>query len=406
MDILKLLLVFAVIITVIAMKKPLLFATTIASVVIVVLYQLPMDTAGAAVWKGLTSQTTIDSLLVLYTITFLQRMMEKRHQLAGCQEALNGLFNNRRVNVSLAPFLLGCLPAASTVLVCGPIVRGSVGDELDTTEKAAITSYFRHISESFLPTYTSIFIAIGLSGGAVSVSSFVLAMLPRVAALFLTGYLVYLRRIPRDTGMVPDRSKGEYARLFFQSTWPIFLAIVLILCFKQMKVWMVVIVCTVINFFVNKFSFREIVPFFRSAFEGRLMLNTWMIMVFKELLAATGVITLLPEAFSHLPIPTFVVFALISFFGAVVAGSQAIIVLAMPMAMAALNGAPALSMFILFMSMNYVAMQVSPTHICLTLCAEDYKVPLGSMIAKTVPMVLVFTAISFVYYFCLRAFGL
>lgn len=406
MDILKLLLVFAVIITVIAMKKPLLFATTIASVIIIVLYQLPMGVAGPAVLKGLTSMTTIDSLLVLYSITFLQRMMEKRHQLAGCQEALNGLFNNRRVNVSLAPFLLGCLPAASTVLVCGPIVRGSVGDELDTAEKAAITSYFRHISESFLPTYTSIFIAIGLSNGAVSVSSFVLAMLPMVAALFLTGYLVYLRRIPRDTGMIPDRSKGEYAQLFLKSTWPIFLAIILILCFKQLKVWMVVFICIVINFFVNKFSFKEIAPFFKSAFESRLMLNTWMIMVFKELLAATGVIALLPEAFSHLPIPTYVVFALISFFGAVVAGSQAIIVLAMPMAMAALNGAPALSMFILFMSMNYVAMQISPTHICLTLCAEDYKVPLGSMIAKTIPMVLIFTVISFVYYFAMRAIGL
>lgn len=203
--------------------------------------------------------------------------------------------------------------------------------------------------------------------------------------------------------MIPDRSKSEYMKLFVQSTLPIFLAIILILTFKQLKVWMVVIVCTVINFFANKFSLKEIKPFFKSAFEGRLMLNTWMIMVFKELLSATGVISLLPDAFSHLPIPTFVIFAMISFFGAVVAGSQAIIVLALPMAMAALNGAPALSMFILFMSMNYVAMQLSPTHICLTLCAEDYKVPLGSMIAKTVPMVLLFTVISFGYYFCLRA---
>ena len=84
------------------------------------------------------------------------------------------------------------------------------GDYLSTPEKAAVTSYFRHISESFLPTYTTIFIAVGLTNGAVSVSSFVLAMLPMVAALFVTGYLVYLRKIPKDTGMVPDHPKPYY----------------------------------------------------------------------------------------------------------------------------------------------------------------------------------------------------
>ena len=104
--------------------------------------------------------------------------------------------------------------------------------------------------------------------------------------------------------------------------------------------------------------------------------------------------------------PTFLVFALIFFFGSIVAGSQAIIVLCMPMAMASLAGGPALSLFILLMSMNYVAMQISPIHICLTLCAEDYKIPLSSLVAKSVPMVVVFTVLSFIYYAVLRVVGL
>lgn len=53
-----------------------------------------------------------------------------------------------------------------------------------------------------------------------------------------------------------------------------------------------------------------------------------------------------------------------------------------------------------------ITMQVSPVHICLTLCAEDYRVPLSSMVAKTMPMVFVFTAISFLYYGLLRFVGL
>lgn len=402
MEIAKLLIVFAIIILVMWLKKPMLIAVAAATVGTIILYGLPLDTAAAAIWKGFSSWNAIEAILVFYAITFLQRMMEKRQNLKGCQEALNGIFNNRRVNVSLAPFLLGCLPAASTVLICGPIVRDSVGDELTTPEKAAITSYFRHISESFLPTYTTIFIAVGLTQGMVTVSGFVIAMLPMVAALFLTGYLVYLRRIPRDTGMVPEHPKSYYWALLGRSIWAIVLAIAIILIFK-IPVEVAVLICIVLNFFVNRFSLSEIRPFFRSAFETRLILSTWAVMIFKEVLSETGVITMLPEVFARLPIPSFVVFALMFFFGSVVAGSQAIIVLAMPMAMASLAGAPALPLFILMMSMDYVAMQISPVHICLTMCAEDYNVSLGSMVAKTIPLVGVFTVLSFAYYFVLSA---
>lgn len=280
-----------------------------------------------------------------------------------------------------------------------------MGDYLSTPEKAAVTSYFRHISESFLPTYTTIFIAVGLTNGAVSVSSFVLAMLPMVAALFVTGYLVYLRKIPKDTGMVPDHPKTYYWKLLAQSAWSIALAILIILIFK-LPVELAVLICIIINVFVNRFNPKELVPFFKTAFEARLLVSTWLVMIFKEVLAATGVIELLPEFFSALPIPTFLVFALIFFFGTIVAGSQAMIVLCMPMAMATVNSGAALSLFVLLMCINYVAMQVSPVHICLTLCAEDYRVPLSSMVAKTMPMVFVFTAISFLYYGLLRFVGL
>lgn len=405
MEIAKLLVVFAIIIAVLWMKKPLLTAVSAATVGTILLYRLPLDAALAAAVKGAFSWTTIEALLVFYTLTFLQRMMEKRQDLRNCQAALNGLFNDRRINVSLVPFLLGCLPAASTVLICGPIVRDSVENNLTTPEQAAITSYFRHISESFLPTYTHIFIAVGLAGGAVTVSSFVTAMLPMVLVLFLAGYVIYLRRIPRDTGMVPDQPRSSYWKLLLRSVWAIFLAIGLILVFK-LPVEVAVLSCILLNCFVNKFTFGELRPFFRSAFESRLMLSTWVIMIFKEVLAATGVIARLPAFFSALPVPTFLVFALIFFFGALVAGSQAIIVLGMPMAMASLGGGSALPMFVLLMCMDYAAMQISPVHICLTLCSEDFGASLGSMALKTLPMVLVFILCSFGYYFLLTAFGL
>ncbi len=73
-------------------------------------------------------------------------------------------------------------------------------------------------------------------------------------------------------------------------------------------------------------------------------------------------------------------------------------VLCIPMMMATLGGASALPLFILIMSMGYAAMQISPIHICLTLCSEDFKISLGSLVARVMPMVGVFVLLSFAYY--------
>ena len=165
-----------------------------------------------------------------------------------------------------------------------------------------------------------------------------------------------------------------------------------------------VLTCIVLEFFVQKFSFEEIKPFFRTAFEAKLMLNTIAVMVFGNLLRATGVVDLLPVYLSKLPIPSFLVWTLIFAIGTLVGGSTTIYVLAIPMLITAFPGSQFYPMFLLVMSASYTVMQVNPTHICLTLCAEDFKIPLGSLIAKSVPLVIVATALCFGYYFILTAF--
>ena len=406
MDLLKLLAVFLVIIAVMWLKKPLSVAVIAATLATWLLYWMPAQTVGRAVVAGALSWDTIQLLLVLYLITFLQRMLEKRRCLSDAKDALDGLFNSRRVDASVAPTLLGMLPAVGTVLICGDIVRESTDGYLKVEEQACVTSYYRHVSELFFPTYTAILIAIGLSEGRVSVPAFTLAMLPMMAALMAMGWLFYLRKLPKDAGFTAQEPKAFYWKLFGKSLWTIAFTVVLIVAFN-IPVYLSVLICIVLNALVGKFKWAELKPFFASAFEAKLMVSTLLIMVFKEVLAATGVIAALPGFFSSLPIPTFLVFALIFFFGSIVSGSQAIIVLCMPMAMATLPLGPGgLPLFVLLMCMAYAAMQVSPVHVCLAVCAEDYGISLGALIRKTLPMVLSFCLVAFGYYGLLSLFGL
>lgn len=122
MDILKLMIVFAVLVVMLWLKRPLYHS-----------------------WG------TLSVLLVFYLITFLQRMLEKRDFLNLAQISLNGIFNNRRINASLAPDFIGLLPSAGAVVICGDIVEKSVGPYLSPEEKTFVTSYFRHSGE--LPAY-------------------------------------------------------------------------------------------------------------------------------------------------------------------------------------------------------------------------------------------------------------
>lgn len=403
MELLKLAGVFCVMILVLWRKKPLSWAVAAAALAVWLLFWMPARTFAAALVRGAVRWDTIQLLLVLYLITFLQRMLEKRGCLTSAKDVLDGLFNSRRVDASAAPALLGMLPAVGTVLICGDIVRQSTDGFLKTEEQACVTSYYRHVSELFFPTYTSILIAVDLSAGKVSVGGFTLAMLPMLAVLMAIGWLFYLRRIPKDAGFFAGRPKAFYWKLLLRSLWTIIFTVILIVAFG-VPVHIAVLACIVCNLFVGRFGWKELRPFFASAFEARLMISTLLIMMFKEVLAAAGVISALPAFFSSLPVPPFLVFALIFFFGSVAAGSQAIIVLCMGMAMAA-AAQGGLALFVLLMCMAYAAMQLSPVHVCLAVCAEDYRISLGTLIRKTVPLVGVFCLAAFGYYGLLRLFG-
>ena len=129
-------------------------------------------------------------------------MLEKRDQLRMAQKDLDDIFHNRRINASLAPIFIGLLPSAAAVNICAEIVENATGDCLDKDEKSFVTSYFRHIPESFLPTYPSVLLLVGLSG--VAMSGFVVGMLPLVVALFVLGYVFYLRKVPKKEDNNPD----------------------------------------------------------------------------------------------------------------------------------------------------------------------------------------------------------
>lgn len=397
MDIIKLILIFSCIVIGMKLKKPLYVSIFAGILGTILLYGIHPLQSIKLMKNGAFSLSTLNLILVFYTITFLQRMMEKRAHLILAEKSLNNLFNSRRVNEMVAPFIIGLLPSPGAVLIASPIVDNASGEYISREEKTFITSYFSHISESFLPTYSDILLALNLSG--VDMTAFVIAMLPMVIVLFLLGYFIYVKKIPKNTGLEKSNDKRQDVKNLIISLWPIALTIIIILVFK-IPAYYAVLPIIVLSFLLNKFSFEEIKPMFKSAIEGKLILTTIVIMMFKEVLTFTGIVQRLPGYFSALPIPPVIIFVLIFFIGTLVAGSQGMIAIALPLAYATIpNGG--LALMVLIMCTTYITNQISPTHICLGIVTEHYGISFIDLVKKTIPIVLIFAVISALYSYLL-----
>ncbi|WP_303188938.1 DUF401 family protein [Fusobacterium ulcerans] len=397
LDIIKLIVIFTGIVFFIKLKKPLYISILVGAVISVILYRIPIITSFQLAFKSCTSKDTISLVLAFYTITYVQRMMEKRGHLLLAEKSLDNIFNSRRINAMIAPFVIGLLPSAGAVLIAAPIVQNASGDYLTREEQTFVTSYYRHISEAFLPTYSSILLALDLSG--VDMTKFVVGMLPMVAILFILGYVFYVRKIPKSNGISQSKDKKDDIINLIISLWPIAVTITIILTLK-IPVYKAVIPVIIVSAILNKFSVDELIPMVKTAFETKLIVSTVMIMIFKELLTFTGVIGRLPEYFEKLPIHPAIIFSLIFVIGTLVAGSQAIIALALPLAFATIPDG-GLALMILLMCMTYIAMQVSPTHICLAIVTEAFDVSFIELVKKTFPILIIFTAITAVYSYLL-----
>ena len=164
MNLLKLILIFAVIVAIIWIKKPLHWAFIAGIAATMVLCMIPINESGQVIWGTISNWSKMAIVLDIYLITFLQRLLDKRQQIQKAQVDMVNLFNNRIVNALLIPIIIGFLPSPAALILCGQIVDQATGEYCDPKQKAIITSYFRHIPESFLPTYPVILLLCGFSG--------------------------------------------------------------------------------------------------------------------------------------------------------------------------------------------------------------------------------------------------
>lgn len=394
MGLLYLGIVLLVIIGLLALRRPLYQAILGGLTVTALLWKMP-----PAAWLRQTAAvfynwSALSVLVSLYLITYLQRMLEARSQIRLAQQDLTGVFHNRRVNAVGAPLFIGLLPSAAAMILCGDIVKEATDGYLKPNEQAFVTSWFRHIPESTLPTYTGVLLMANLAG--VPLGNFMIQMIVPMLVLGVLGYFPYLHRLPKDPGTPRSKNRGKDALHLLCHLWTL-LAILLLILVGKLSVVPAVAIVIVVAVFVYRFRPKELLPMLRSAFETKLLLNTFLVLVLKEFIAYTGVTETLPDTLSALPIPAYLIFALLFLVGGIISGTSGIIALGTPLAFAAIQGGGT-PLMVMLMCMCHAASQISPTHICLVVASDYFHVTLGELIRKTLPVALLFCVLMIGYY--------
>lgn len=360
----------------------------------------PITAFGQAI-KVFANWDSLSVLVSIYLITYLQRMLEAKNLLKLAQEDLDGLFHNRRINAAGSALFIGLLPSAAAMVLCGEIVKDATEGYLKPKEQAFVTTWFRHIPESTLPTYASVLLMANMS--CVPLGDYIAAMAVPVIVLLLLGYFPYLRRIPKNPGMPGSESRWKGLAHLFLHLWMLVALLLLILACK-LPVVPAVFAVLVLSGAVYRFRLQELRQMLFSAFEAELLLNTFLVLALKEFIAYAGMLEEIPRTLSSLPIPSYFVFALLFFVGGAVSGTNGIIAMGAPLAFAAMDGG--VSLMVRLMCMCHAASQVSPTHVCLTVASNYFHVPLGGLIGKTLPRALAFGIFALGYYHALCALGI
>ena len=164
MALIKVLIIFVVILALLNKSLPLYLAMIFGSLLMIVMFRLPLATAGQTALHTLTGWDVWSVNLAMYVISVLVYELDLRHRFEDAQRAMNGLMRDPRLKTSLACMFIGLMQGPATVTICGGMVDTMPGNHLKNDEKAAVATYLRHISEAMVPTFTGVIVACSISG--------------------------------------------------------------------------------------------------------------------------------------------------------------------------------------------------------------------------------------------------
>lgn len=347
--------------------------------------RLPIGEMGHAALRGIIDPTTLTTLAILVLIMIIEHTMRQKGMITHLVEAVRDLTGNTRVASVALPAVLGLLPSPGGARFSCPMVEGIMGAEGSGEERAYVNYWYRHVWMDAFVLYPGLILAASLTG--MSVLRLFLWILPFMVIHGLSGYVVALRHIPA-TPIERKRGRKEAGIALLRAGAPILFIIVLYMALLPVTDYALQIagLVTVAGTFIYaRCSYREIWSAVKAGFSLRYIVMIVGVMVFREILAASGITTDLVAWIGERGFSPRWLYAILPFIGGFGSGIMVSMVsLAFPVLIPlGLSASLPWVVAAVFVFGN-VGNMVTPLHICGVVSTEYFKADMSKVYGKVI----------------------
>jgi hypothetical protein len=387
---------FAVLGTLLALKRPIWLVLLVSSIVMGIISLGPIGLADV-IYKTVISSATIDLLVITGLIMILVGLYRYSEFVNIIGKEMNKLAGNPKISIAIVPAVLGLLPVPGGALLSAPIVE-SAGESLGLSKerKVFLNVWFRHVVFLIYPLSTTLIIASTLMETSIWVM--LMWLLPVAAVMIASGFLVgYPRGVSaKDTG---GRAKADIM-LLIKSLAPVLIAIATALSlspildykypFPIRRISMVIAVTLgiVLLFILAGLSKKEFLQSIRDRSMWEIVLAAFGAVLLGRVVVEIGGSALIGSLLTGLGINKAALLISIPFMLSFIAGTlHNGIILSVPI-LEQLIVPGTVDPAVIYAS-AFVGYTISPLHLCYVFSADYFKIPMIRVYRYMIPAAII-----------------
>lgn len=340
-------------------------------------------------------------LLTFVLIYLLTELLTSTGVLSRMVDALERRITDTRLVLMSVPFFIGLVPAPSGAMISAPFTK-QIGDKirLKKNKQHLINYWFRHISEHINPIFPGPILAAGIVG--ITFSQLLIANLPLMLSVFITGFFLFILRIPKKSNpLTPTRKDWQN---MLHGFWPIGLAIILPVAFGVNPAISLAL-AVVLTATYNHVKMNQLRKAFKKSMKIDLLLTVFLILLFREVLKSSYAIERVSSSLMHLGIPTWIIaIALPMVVGFLTGITIGYVGLTFPLLLPFFQNN--ISLFMLSFASGFLGILASPTHLCFSVTKEYFNVEYSNVYRHLLPAIIIVFTLSVLFCIAGWPFGL
>ncbi|MCL5959605.1 MAG: DUF401 family protein [Chloroflexi bacterium] len=399
----KVILIFALMIALLRKKLNLGIVMITSAIFLGLLFQLPPLEIGRVSVLAAIQPTTLNLVLVFVLIMVLENVMRKTLILQRMITSLGGLVRDHRLVVVALPAFIGLLPSAGGAIFSAPMVeQASLAIDLSPERKSFINYWYRHLWEYVSPIYPALILGSQILN--IPIRNMILAQIPFTVLAALVAAPFSFAGVRHHVKDPVDHEASKHWRDLAIGLSPI-VAVLIMVILLRVDVTIALAIAVISLLGLNRYSPRRVIDTVRESLSINVVFVVIGIMVFKDVLVASGAVDSLPKFFESLGVPVEAMVSVLAFLVGFLTGfSQAPVATSFPMILGLSHaGNMTMPLVALTFVAGFAGVMLSPIHLCFILTNQFFKADVARVYRlMIVPQLTVLAAAVGIYFLMLR----